>query len=407
MSTAPRNPPRIAARVRAALHRGRYSIRGVDHPNNRGARTRRPSSRLHDHHRQHGHHHQSRRAYAPPFIEARRRIRFPLPVATIAARVRAALHRGERTSVSGFREAAIAARVRAALHRGSRDISAAMTPALSRRAYAPPFIEARLTTVRYHEDSQIAARVRAALHRGLDQYLAGKRNLKAIAARVRAALHRGQAMPYSLHMLIIAARVRAALHRGGIVVSVSDGVLTHRGARTRRPSSRREPVMRKETVMRNRGARTRRPSSRLAVLALPGLVHQGDRGARTRRPSSRRRVRGCRRQLADHRGARTRRPSSRPVALDRGEEPQRSRRAYAPPFIEALPGKQHISRNTTIAARVRAALHRGRYTSGMITASDLSRRAYAPPFIEATGTATEARSSSIAARVRAALHRGA
>ncbi len=183
--------PVIAARVRAALHRGdtgsggvawaagdrgartrrpssRLSPMTVSTPKgaNRGARTRRPSSRHHVH--------RCLRSLRPIAARVRAALHrglpgrppVPHPGRRIAARVRAALHRGSACRVRAVprrcnrgartrrpssrlrplghhrRGAVIAARVRAALHRGTCGTCAGKPPAGSRRAYAPPFIEA-------------------------------------------------------------------------------------------------------------------------------------------------------------------------------------------------------------------------------------------------------------------------
>src|SRR5579875_3683114 len=67
----------------------------------------------------------------------------------IAARVRAALHRGP-VELEWYVPVAfdIAARVRAALHRGGNPYEDGLNLYESRRAYAPPFIEARPCAVR-------------------------------------------------------------------------------------------------------------------------------------------------------------------------------------------------------------------------------------------------------------------
>ena len=180
---------------------------------------------------------------------------------------------------------------------------------------------------------------------------------------------------------------------------------THRGARARRPSSRREPPPLARRPRSDRGARARRPSSR------PGL-HDGPR-VDTRFIAVRVRAalhRGLSKKqvdlllqpisrcacappfieassapsapMAPHRGARARRPSSRPWDTVTLTDLQR------------------------IAVRARAALHRGSFNGKVSVPPVGSRCACAPPFIEA-GTATRTPcTAKIAVRVRAALHRG-
>ncbi len=352
----------------------------------------------------------SRRAYAPPFIEApRSRCRTGRWPAPIAARVRAALHRG-RSIPSTTRPGcgAIAARVRAALHRGWGKRRLDTIVIRSRRAYAPPFIEAgkyrQNHRMRWYRSRRAYAPpfIEARPRNRSSTRTAGTSRRAYAPPFIEAAADRSRASGVST----IAARVRAALHRG------------------------QNPGFRPHSRLQHRGARTRRPSSRPVAASCSGMTGRY-RGARTRRPSSRLHVE--RRELSPgpHRGARTRRPSSRQDTLTVPDPAFPSRRAYAPPFIEAgrrpwPPGRRHL-----IAARVRAALHRGEHDvhrapessqdRGARTRrpssrpvqhprrgpSEQSRRAYAPPFIEATRPPPSTRSPSpIAARVRAALHRG-